>query len=231
MKIEVLQIGSVEIEVRFKPIKNLHLSVHPPYGHVTISSPDFYDLEKVKIYAATKLGWIKKEQKKFLMQEREDPRDFVTHESHYFLGTRYLLKLIPATRNKVELKGKKLHLYTIDPTNAELNRKTLYTFYRRELRKKIIEYITLYSQEMELDVPEFKIRTMKTKWGSCATDSKRLWFNIELAKKPLECIEYIVVHEMVHLIERNHNKRFVLLMDQFFPNWQVQKKVLNELPL
>lgn len=231
MKTEVLQIGSVEIEVKFKPIKNLHLSVHPPYGHVTISSPEIYDLEKVKIYAATKLGWIKKEQKKFLTQEREEPRDFLTQESHYFMGTRYLLKLITAKRNKVELKGKKLYLYTTAPENKELNRKTLYTFYRRELRSKIVAYTALYSRQMGLDIPEFKIRTMKTKWGSCATDSKRLWFNIELAKKPLECIEYIVVHEMVHLMERNHNKRFVLLMDQYYPNWQVQKKVLNELPL
>ena len=231
MKTELLQIGSVEIEVTFKPIKNLHLSVHPPYGHVTISSPEIYDLEKVKIYAATKLAWIKKEQKKFREQEREEPRDFRTQESHYFLGTRYLLKLIPAKRNKVELKGKKLNLYTADPDNKELNRKTLYSFYRKELRKKIEDYTAQYSQSMDLDFPEFKIRTMKTKWGSCSTNSKRLWFNIELAKKPLECIEYIVVHEMVHLTERNHNKRFVLLMDQYYPNWQVQKKVLNELPI
>ena len=231
MKTELLQIGSVEIEVKFKPIKNLHLSVHPPYGHVTISSPEIYDLEKVKIYAATKLGWIKKEQKKFLTQEREDPRDFLTHESHHVFGTRYLLKLVPAKRNRVELKGKKLYLYTTDPENKELNRKTLYSFYRRELRKKIDDFTAQYSQSMSLDIPEFKIRTMKTKWGSCATDSKRLWFNIELAKKPLECIEYIVVHEMVHLMERNHTKRFVLLMDWYFPNWQVQKKVLNELPI
>lgn len=231
MKTELLQIGTVEIEVKFKPIKNLHLSVHPPYGHVTISSPEIYDLEKVKIYAATKLGWIKKEQKKFLAQEREDPRDFLTHESHYVFGTRYLLKLVSSKRNGVKLKGKKLYLYTTDPENKELSRKTLYSFYRRELRKKIEGFIAQYSQSMSLDLPEFKIRTMKTKWGSCATDSKRLWFNIELAKKPLECIEYIVVHEMVHLLERNHNKRFVLLMDRYYPNWQVQKKVLNELPI
>ena len=231
MKTELLQIGSVEIEVKFKPIKNLHLSVHPPYGNVTISSPEIYDLEKVKIYAATKLGWIKKEQKKFLTQEREEPRDFITQESHFFFGNRYLLKLIPATRTKVEIKGKKLFLYTTDPDNAALNRKTLYSFYRRELRKKIVEFTAFYSGQMNIDIPEFKIRSMKTKWGSCATDSKRLWFNIELAKKPLECIEYIVVHEMVHLMERNHTKRFVLLMDRYFPNWQVQKKVLNELPI
>jgi len=228
---ERIEIGEISIEVTFKDIKNLHLSVHPPYGQVTISSPLFYDLEKVKIYAATKLGWIKKEQKKFLAQEREDPRDFLTHESHYVFGTRYLLKLVPSKRNRVELKGKKLCLYTTDPENKELSRKTLYSFYRRELRKKIEGFTAQYSQSMSLDLPEFKIRTMKTKWGSCATDSKRLWFNIELAKKPLECIEYIVVHEMVHLMERNHNKRFVLLMDRYYPNWQVQKKVLNELPI
>src|SRR5690606_12117047 len=109
------------------------------------SSPEIYDLEKVKIYAATKLGWIKKEQKKFLTQEREEPRDFITQESHYVFGTRYLLKLVPAKRNRVELKGKKLYLYTTDPENKELNRKTLYSFYRRELRKKIVEFTAFYS--------------------------------------------------------------------------------------
>jgi len=228
---ERIKIGEVEIDVTFKDIKNLHLSVHPPIGRVTISSPEMYSLEKVKIYAATKLGWIKKEQRKFQAQNRERQRLYKNQESHYFFGDRYLLKLQQSSRNKVELNGKKLIIHSREPADIALSQKTLYAFYRKELRKYLDKRIQKYAAEMHLQIPSFKIRTMKTKWGSCTTDADRLWFNIELAKKPLDCIDYVVVHELVHLLERHHNKRFVLLMDQYFPSWRTQKQILNELPL
>lgn len=226
-----IHIGSVAIEVTFKAIKNLHLSVHPPHGRVTISSPDFYDLDKVKIYAATKLAWIKKEQTKIRSQDREEARVYITQESHQFLGKRYLLKVEKANRNRILINGNKLILQCTDPDNRNLKERGLYQFYRKELRKQLELYIIMHSKDMALEVPDFKIRFMKTKWGSCVQSSQRLWFNIELAKKPLDCIEYIVVHELVHLLERNHNKRFILLMDQYLPSWRVQKKLLNELPI
>lgn len=228
---ERIEIGKVEIEVTFKDIKNLHLSVHPPYGQVTISSPLYYDLEKVKIYAATKLGWIKKEQRKFLEQQREEPRVFKNQESHFLFGDRYLLKLEKSTRNKVEIAGKKIVLKSSDLNNIKQLQATLYAFYRKELRKYLEDRIVCFSALIGIESPSFKIWAMKTKWGSCATDQQRIWFNIELAKKPLDCIDYIVVHELIHLIERHHNKRFVLLMDQYYPSWRTQKKRLNELPL
>lgn len=228
---ERIKIGEVEIDVTFKDIKNLHLSVHPPIGRVTISSPEMYSLEKVKIYAATKLGWIKKEQRKFQAQNRERQRLYKNQESHYFFGDRYLLKLQQSSRNKVELNGKKLIIHSREPADIALSQKTLYAFYRKELRKYLDKRIQKYAAEMHLQIPSFKIRTMKTKWGSCTTDADRLWFNIELAKKPLDCIDYVVVHELVHLLERHHNKRFVLLMDQYYPSWRTQKQILNELPL
>lgn len=228
---ERIKVGEVEIDVTFKDIKNLHLSVHPPIGRVTISSPEMYSLEKVKIYAATKLGWIKKEQRKFQAQNRERQRLYKNQESHYFFGDRYLLKLQQGSRNKVELNGKKLIIHSREPADIALSQKTLYAFYRKELRKYLDKRIQKYAAEMHLQIPSFKIRTMKTKWGSCTTDADRLWFNIELAKKPLDCIDYVVVHELVHLLERHHNKRFVLLMDQYYPSWRTQKQILNELPL
>ncbi len=228
---ERIKIGEVEIEVTFKDIKNLHLSVHPPKGRVTIASPNSYDLEKIKIYAASKLGWIKKEQRKFLAQKREEKRMYLNQESHYFLGTRYLLKLVESTKNTVQIEGKYLVLYSKDIDDKASLEKQLYTFYRKELRKRVSIMIDNYAQQMKIDAPSFKIRYMKTKWGSCAISNQRVWFNIELAKKPLECIEYIVVHELTHLLERNHNKRFVLLMDHYMPTWRLQKKVLNELPI
>jgi predicted metal-dependent hydrolase len=228
---ELLKIGNIDIEVTFKEIKNLHLSVHPPHGKVTIASPEFYDLEKVKIYAATKLAWIKKERKKFLEQKRESPRKYIARESHFYFGERYLLKVNESKRNSVIINGKAMILNTVDKTNRMQNEKTVAAFYRKELRKKLMTLVAVYASQMNLEAPEFKIRKMKTKWGSCATDNQRVWFNVELAKKPVECVEYIVVHELVHLLERNHNKRFIGLMDQYMPNWRILKQQLNELPL
>lgn|SRR5690606_1649390 len=228
---ERIKIGEVEIDVTFKDIKNLHLSVHPPMGKVTISSPKMYSLEKVKIYAATKLGWIKKEQRKFQAQKRESIRLYKNQESHYFLGSRYLLKVIGNTRNKVEIQGKYIVIFTKNKIDSALLEKQLYSFYRKELRNRLQIMVDIYSKKMNLESPPFKIRYMKTKWGACASHNQRVWFNIELAKKPLSCIEYIVVHELTHLIERNHNKRFILLLDQFMPTWRLHKKMLNELPL
>lgn len=226
-----LTIGSVEVEVKFKPIKNLHLSVHPPYGKVTVSSPEFFDLEKVRVYLITKLGWIKREQKKIATQEREGEKFMITRESHQFLGKRYLLDVKDSNTNKIILKHSSIELYAKESASVEAKKKVLYDWYRKELRAQIKTLIPKYAVIMNLSIPEFGIRIMKTKWGSCTTESQKLWFNIELAKKPIECIEYIVVHEMVHLIERNHNKNFVILMDRYLPNWRTQKNILNELPI
>ncbi|MGV4413713.1 M48 family metallopeptidase [Chryseobacterium sp. T1] len=231
MATEILHIGSIEIEVTFKAIKNLHLSVHPPYGRVTIASPDFYDSEKVKIYASTKLGWIKREQNKIRSQEREDPKLMITQESHQFLGKRYLLKIIEASRPKLLLKHNVIELYALPNATLEQKQKTLFNWYKKELEAKIGNLISEYARQMNIANINFGIRKMKTKWGSCNIEKRMLWFNIELAKKPIECVEYIVVHELVHLLERNHNKNFVILMDKFYPTWRIQKKILNELPL
>ncbi|MFZ4928919.1 M48 family metallopeptidase [Chryseobacterium sp. Mn2064] len=231
MSNSILYIGSVEIEITFKKIKNLHLSVHPPDGRVTIASPEFYDLEKVKIYAATKLSWIKREQEKIRSQEREKPRLMITQESHQFLGKRYLMKVIESKRPKLVLKHNTIELYAVADATIEQKQNTLYNWYKKELEIKIGSLILKYAQLMNLEDINFGIRKMKTKWGSCNTEKRMLWFNIELAKKPIDCIEYIVVHELVHLLERNHNKNFIILMDRFLPGWRLQKKILNELPL
>lgn len=224
-------IGSVAVEVQFKPIKNLHLSVHPPFGKVTVSSPDFYDLEKIKIYLATKLGWIKREQRKIASQDREAEKLYLTKESHQLFGKRYLLEVVEAKRSKIAVQHTKIILHALKDTTVAQKQKILYNFYRKELRLKIEGLVVLHAAKMEVPCPTFKIQKMKTKWGSCAASSNRLLFNIELAKKPLECVEYIVIHELVHLLERKHNKNFILLMNRFMPDWRVQKKILNELPI
>ncbi len=228
---ELIKIGDVDIEVTFKDIKNIHLSVRPPSGEVTISAPAHIQIDKLRIYAATKLAWIKKEQKKIVGQLREPEMEYVSQESHYFLGKRYLLKVTEAKQRKIRLHHSKIELFVIPHATVTDKKNILYRWYRRELRKQLSRFIEEYSKRMNLPCPEFGIREMKTKWGSCAANSQHLWFNIELAKKPLECVEYIVVHEMVHLIERHHNKNFIVLMNRYLPGWQVQKKVLNELPV
>lgn len=231
MKVHTISVGSVEVAVQFKPIKNLHLSVHPPDGKVTVSSPEFYDLDKVKIYLATKLSWIKREQKKITGQEREGEKLYITRESHQVLGKRYLLKVVESEEPKIELKQRTLELQTNQPDDTAAKQKILYNWYRKELRNRLNVLVNKYATVMQLPVPKFSIRKMKTKWGSCLTDNKNIWFNIELAKKPIECVEYIVVHEMVHLLERHHNKNFIMLMDRYLPQWRLQKKILNDLPI
>ena len=231
MASDTLHMGPIKIEVNFKPIKNLHLSVHPPDGRVTIASPDFYDLEKVKIYAATKLGWIKREQEKIKNQPREKPKLMITRESHQYLGQRYLLKVIESPRPKLILKQNKMELYAIPGATTDQKKRTLYKWYKKELGTRIARLIFDYAKVMNLEDSNFGIRKMKTKWGSCSRESRMMWFNIELAKKPVDCIEYIVVHEMVHLLERNHNKNFIILMDKYLPHWRFQKRMLNELAL
>ena len=228
---ELIRIGDIDIEVSFKEIKNVHLSVHPPLGKVTVSAPQHIDLDKIRVYAATKLLWIRKEQKKITGQERESVKEYITRESHFFLGQRYLLNVVPANYSKVKLKHSKIELLAPENSATAYKRKILYNWYRRELRKQLDRYIGQYCSYMHLPKPVFGIRQMKTKWGSCVTGNQHLWFNIELAKKPLDCIEYIVVHELAHLLERHHNKNFVLLMDRYLPGWRLQKKILNELPV
>lgn len=228
-------IGEIPISVTFKPIKNVHLSVHPPLGEVTVSAPEDMDLEKIKAYCATKFSWIRRQQKKISGQKRENSHLYITKESHYFLGKRYLLKVtekeIAKNQAKVVEHHNKLELLVPLESEADFKKNLLQNWYRAELRTVIGEMVHHYSSIMEISVPQFSIRQMKTKWGSCNDEKKTLLFNTELAKKPIDTIEYIVVHELVHLKVRNHNKDFIALMNRYLPNWELRKKQLNNLPV
>jgi predicted metal-dependent hydrolase len=231
MRTEHLQIGSLEVKVKFKPIKNLHLSVHPPFGNVTVSSPEFFDLDKIKVYLITKIAWIKREQKKIASQEREGEKLMITRESHYFLGKRYLLKVTEAKRASVKIHHQVIELFSPEHYTTEQKQKQLDNWYRRELITVLGKLLTHHLRIMNLTLDTYCVRKMKTKWGSCNNENRTLNFNIELIKKPIECIDYIIVHELVHLLERNHNKDFIILMDCYLPNWRTQKKILNDLPI
>ena len=227
-----IRLGEITVDVVRKDIKNIHLSVYPPTGRVRISAPSRIKLETIRLYAVSKLQWIRKQQKKLTSQDRETARDYITRESHYFMGKRYLLKITETdAKQSVVLRHREIEL--IVKTNADLKQKQklLEDWYRQRLRHIAGSYIAFWEKQMNLKVAEFGIKKMRTKWGSCNREARRIWLNLELAKKPKECLEYIVVHEMVHVIERNHGTRFVALMDQFLPQWRQYKDELNRLPV
>jgi len=227
-----ISLGGMSVDVVQKDIKNIHLSVHPPTGRVRISAPLRMDLNTIRVFAISKIGWIKKQQDKLRNQSREAPRDYITRESHFYLGKRYLLKVIednfPAN---VVLKHDTIQLYIRPDTPTEKRQAILEEWYRRKLKELVPEMISKWEKKMKVSVDEFGIKKMRTRWGSCNAQAKRIWLNLELAKKPVHCLEYILIHEMVHLLERRHNERFTAYMEKFLPQWRAFKEELNRLPI
>ncbi len=229
---DYIQLGNISIEVEQKNIKNLHLSVYPPIGRVRIAAPLKMNLDTIRIYAISKLSWIKKQQEKILSQKREAPREYLNKESHYFLGKRFLLKVIEVDNVPVvNLTHKTIELYVRPGSSTEKRKEILDNWYREQLRALAADFIAQWEKKMKLKVSELGIKKMKTKWGTCNEEAKRIWLNFELVKKPIQCIEYIVVHELVHFKERNHNDKFVAYMNHYLPEWKQLKKELNKLPV
>jgi predicted metal-dependent hydrolase len=227
-----IQLGDITVEVTQKDIKNVHLSVYPPFGKVKIAAPNRMDLDTIRIYAITKLGWIRKQQTKIKSQKREAPREYLSKESHYYLGKRYLLKIIEQNAAPiVKLKHNTIEMYIRPDTNTAKRKEILDEWYRAKIKSMIPVIISKWQPIMLVEVKEFGVKKMKTKWGTCNIAAQRIWLNLELAKKPSSCLEYIVVHEMTHLLVRNHNSKFVALMNKFMPNWKEVKEDLNRLPV
>ncbi len=221
------------IDVDRKEIKNLHLSVNPPDGKVRIAAPLNIDDDAVRLFAVSKLAWIRKQQRKFEDQARQSEREFVSGESHYFNGERYLLNVIYRKGNpKVVIRNKThIDLYVRENSNQQQRKRVVTEWYRKQLKAIIPDLINKWQEIIGVDVNDWGVRQMKTKWGTCNIEEKHIWLNLELAKKPERCLEYIIVHEMVHLLERKHNDHFVGLMDQFMPNWRLYRDELNQFPL
>ena len=226
---EELRIADVQIEIVKKNIKNLHLSVHPPYGRVRIAAPKTMSDEAIRVFAICKLSWIKKQRLKFQNQDRQSEREFISGESHYFLGRRYLLNVIyTSKKQRVELiKNNQIDLYVRENSTTEQREKVMSEWYRSFLKEQIPVIISKWEKEIGVKVNSWGVKLMKTKWGTCNIEAKRIWLNLELAKKSPRCLEYIIVHEMIHLLERNHNDRFHAYMDMFMPNWKEIKAELN----
>jgi len=227
-----LEIGDIVMDVVLKDIKNIHLSVHPPQGRVRISAPSRTDIDTIRVFAISKLGWIKQQQRKLQEQERETPREYLERESHYIWGKRYLLKLLERDESpSIELKHNQMFLRVRPGTDEKKREAIVDAWYRKELRKAVRPLIAKWEPIIGVKVEELYVQHMRTKWGSCNPRAHNIRINTELAKKPREYLEYIVVHEMVHILEPIHNDRFMSLMNQFMPKWQYFKEMLNQLPL
>jgi predicted metal-dependent hydrolase len=231
MAVQTIQLGNIAVDVVQKDIRNIHLSVYPPHGTVRISAPIRTNPETIRVFAISKLDWIRQQQKKLQAQVREAPREYLNRESHYIWGKRYLLEVIERDRPpKVELKHSKVVLQVRPETDRTSKQVALDTFYRQQLKEAIPSLITKWEKLMGINLEGFTVRQMKTKWGSCSPELKTIRLNLELAKKPPICLEYVIVHEMTHILEPTHNHRFVDWMDRFLPNWKSCRDDLNRLP-
>jgi predicted metal-dependent hydrolase len=227
-----VNLGDISVDVVLKDIKNVHLSVHPPTGRVRISAPSRMSLDTIRVFAISKLGWIRQQQKKLREQERESPREYLDRESHYVWGKRYLLTVCEADQPRsIELKHSRMLLRVRPATQDEKKQSVVEEWYREQLKQAVSPLIAKWEPRLGVKVERFFVQRMKTKWGSSNPGKRSIRINTELARKPRECLEYIVVHEMVHLLEPTHNGSFVGLMDRFMPKWQFYRDVLNRLPI
>ena len=235
MSIEATQItvGGVRVAIVRKPIKNLHLGVYPPHGRVRVAAPLRVSTEAVRLAVISRLGWIKRQQATFAAQPRQSQREMVRGESHYFLGQRYRLRVIEHHgANTVTLRNKAIIELSVRPqTTVSQRERVLQQWYRTELKALIPPLLEKWQPVLGVQVVAWGIKKMKTKWGSCNHTARRIWLNLELAKRPVQCLEYIVVHELVHLVERHHTERFRALMDQFLPQWRSRREELSRTPL
>ncbi len=228
-----IDVRGTPIEVVRKDIKNLHVGVYPPNGRVRVAAPLRLDDDAVRLAVISRLGWIRRKQAEFEQQDRQSQREFVTGESHYFEGRRYRIDVTerdgpPAIRL---LNNTTMALSVRPGSDRDKREAVLHQWYRCQLRGRLPALLAKWEPKVGVQVAEVRIRKMKTRWGTCNRDARRIWLNLELAKKPASCLEYIVVHEMVHLIERHHNDRFRDLMDRLIPQWRLHRDELNRAPL
>ena len=227
-----IEVSGISVEVVRKAIKNLHIGVYPPEGRVRVAAPSRMTLDAIRLAVVERLSWIRKHQAKFAGQARQSPREYVTGESHFFLGKRYRLNIqIHDGRPRVELRHGSIEMHVSPDSSIEYREALLYHWYRKQMKEQLPELLEKWQQCIGVRIDEYGIKRMKTKWGTCNIRARRIWLNLELIKKPVQCLEYIIVHELVHLLERLHNDRFKGFMDQYLPLWRQYKDELNKAPL
>ncbi len=229
---ETIQLGDIVIAVNRKAVKNVHLSVHPPVGHVTLVAPTGTRLEVARAYAISKLGWIRDQQAKLLAQARETPRQFVERESHYLWGRRYLLSVVEKDAKPAVTRDHRRITLSVRPGSTLAKREEVMDEWHRALMHQAVPVlIEKWEAKLGVTVSGYFLQRMKTKWGGCNHRAGNIRLNTELAKKPKDLLEYVVVHEMLHLVEPTHSERFVMLLEQYYPTWREARSELNELPL
>lgn len=227
-----LVLGSISVDVVLKDIKNVHLSVHPPNGRVSISAPLRMKPENIRLYAISKLPWIKAQQKQLSDQKRETPREYLDRESHYVWGKRYLVKIVEHDGPPIVLLKHRMLTIRVRPnTNRTRRAQLLDAWYRQQVKQEAEKLIEKWRPILKVKVERCYVQKMKTRWGSCNTEARTIRINTELGKKKRQCLEYVVVHELVHLLERSHNDRFRWFMDKFYPKWVHVRADLNCTPL
>jgi predicted metal-dependent hydrolase len=228
----IIIIDNTEIEVTKKDVKNINLSVHSPNGEVRVSAPKNMKDDDIRIFLLSKMSWIKGQREKFKNQEKIPEYEYISGESHCYFGERYLLNVVHQSSNKSRVEiinNKYIDLYVNEESGKEKRENIMKEWYRKELKSIIPSMIDKWEKIMDLRVKEWGVKQMKTRWDTCNPKAKRIWLNLELAKKPLHCLEYIIVHEMAHLIERGHGDKFKAIMDKYYPDWRNVRKELNGL--
>lgn len=226
-------VGGLPVQIVRRRIKNLHLGVYPPNGRVRVAAPLAVSDQAVRLAVVGKLGWIRRQRARFADQPRQSQREFVNGETHYFLGRQYRLRILEHRgRGRVAVRNRTtLELWVRPGADATTRDQVLQRWYRERLRELVPPLFAKWERILGVQAAEWRIRKMKTKWGACSTDARRIWLNLELAKKPARCLEYLIVHELVHLVERRHNEVFVQMMDKHLPLWRQHRQELNSAPL
>jgi len=224
-----IKVSGLTVDVVRKDIKNLHLAVYPPIGRVRVAAPLRVSDEAVRLAVVSRLGWIKKQKSKFTSQARQSAREYVSGESHYFQGRRYRLQVIyQSGTSRAAIRNKSsIDLYVRDGSDKKQRERVMVAWYRQHLKELIPSVIAQWEPIIGVKVADWRVKQMKTHWGTCNIEERRIWLNLELAKKSTQCLEYIIVHEMVHLLERHHNDYFTELMNKFMPQWRLHREELN----
>jgi len=228
-----ITVNGLPVDIVRKDIKNLHLGVYPPHGRVRVAAPLRVSDNAVRLAVIGKLGWIKRQRARFDGQPRQSEREMVSGETHYFLGQHYRLSVVKrdgAAKVIVRRNGR-MELHVRRELNTEQRERVLQRWYRQQLKELIPPVLQKWQTALGVHVTEWRIKKMKTKWGACNVEARRIWLNLELVKKPVQCLEYIIVHELAHLIERRHNDRFIAIMDEHLPQWRLHRPELNSAPL
>ena len=224
-----IEISGIEIEVQKKNIKNLHLVVVPPNGKVRVSAPMHLSDDSIKMFVRTKLSWIKKQQDKFAKQPRQSEREYVSGETLYVFGQQYFLRVMYSYKgNSLILSGNEAILTVRKESTASQREAFVNEWYRELLKEQIAKLLPKWEEKTGLYCSSWQTKYMITKWGTCNTSTKKLWFNLQLAKKPIECLEYVILHELAHLKVKNHNSDFIAILDNHMPFWRETRKLLND---